>query len=432
MGNAGIVAVLLLALWNFNACTVTNRKHYFHVLNVRAEGEIIANSSISAFKREITPFFKPTVELSASGTSAGGTSIPSPRSSSTLSPSSLLSYLSRVAHYFAYPAERETSTRSNTACDESTSFCKNSGVRRLKAVATAAIKPLAYGNGPLMVNGINVYFIYYGRWPLKSGQSTLEAFVKDINSASPDPPSINTPRKWWAIALQYYQIVNGVKSYVSNKVTFAKAVYDNYSLGKYLNEDQVWAVVSSKISKGLLPKDVNGVYFVLGSSDVSSVGFCTDNCGWHTNEIYQGTSIKYSFVGDPTTTCPLECTGLSTVNAPTGFRGADAMVVTLGHELVEAATDPEPFSGWVNFNKEENADICAEVYGGVITQKVGSSTITYNMVGPSGLKYYMQGNYDLKTGKCVMSATTPPKSPPPKSPPPARRPPPPKRIRRSL
>ena len=64
-----------------------------------------------------------------------------------------------------------------------------------------------------------------------------------------------------------------------------------------MSDRKVAAVVSNAINSGKLPKDNNGIYFVLTSSDVAETsGFCSRYCGWHTYGTLSGTNIKYSFV----------------------------------------------------------------------------------------------------------------------------------------
>jgi hypothetical protein len=40
------------------------------------------------------------------------------------------------------------------------------------------------------------------------------------------------------------------------------------------------SIVNTCISNGL-PRDSNGVYFVISSADVAQGSFCSSYCGWH-------------------------------------------------------------------------------------------------------------------------------------------------------
>ena len=85
-----------------------------------------------------------------------------------------------------------------------------------------------------------------------------------------------------------------------------------------------------------LPKDTNGLYFVLTCSDVrESSGFCTQYCGWHTHATLLNSDIKYSFVGNPDR-CPSACEE-ETVS-PNGDSGADGMASIMAHEAEETTT----------------------------------------------------------------------------------------------
>lgn len=73
-----------------------------------------------------------------------------------------------------------------------------------------------------------------------------------------------------------------------------------YTKGTNPSNADIQSVVTTAISSGALPGDVNGVYFELSSADVNqNSGFCTNYCGWHTNTNMAGVGyIKYSWVGE--------------------------------------------------------------------------------------------------------------------------------------
>ena len=89
-----------------------------------------------------------------------------------------------------------------------------------------------------------VYVIYYGAWTPRQ-KTIIRNFVGNIGI---------TP--WWAINRAY-----GV-SYIIYRGT----IDDNYSQGKALTGNGVWMVVYNALTKGLLPKDNNGIYLVLTSA----------------------------------------------------------------------------------------------------------------------------------------------------------------------
>jgi len=130
----------------------------------------------------------------------------------------------------------------------------------------------------------------------------------------------------------------------------------------------VQSVVATALNNGQLPRDSNGVYFVLTSSGISETsGFCTSYCGWHTHATLGGVDIKYSFVGNPDrcqSACEIQRTG---PNSPaSGVGGADGMANVMSHELEEAISDPD-LNAWFDTNGEENADKCNFNFGATHT-----------------------------------------------------------------
>ena len=115
------------------------------------------------------------------------------------------------------------------------------------------------------------------------------------------------------------------------------------------------------ISNGSLPKDTNGLYLVLTSSDVNETsGFCTVYCGWHNHGTILSSDIKYSFVGNPDR-CSSACEAQTV--SPNGDSGADGMASIMAHETEEAISDPDLNAWWNSNTGAENADQCAWKFG---------------------------------------------------------------------
>jgi hypothetical protein len=214
---------------------------------------------------------------------------------------------------------------------------------------------ITYNGGPVMHGTINVYYIWYGNW---SGNSAVQILTDLANNIGGSPYfNINTT----------YGDTTG--AYVSNSVHYAGSETDNYSQGTRLSDAQIALIVNSHIGAGHLPVDPNGVYFVLTSSDVNeSSGFCTQYCGWHTDDTLAGADIKYAFIGNPAR-CPSACEEQTT--SPNGNAGADGMASIISHELEESATDPD-LNAWVDSSGAENADKCAWTFGATYTVANGS------------------------------------------------------------
>lgn len=212
---------------------------------------------------------------------------------------------------------------------------------------------ISYHGGPVMKgNPVHAYVIWYGNWS-GSGSNTaatrslIEHFLGTIGGSNIE--KVNTT----------YGDSSGN---VSGNVSFSGSTIVSSSTN--LSDSGVETQVANAISSGRLPKDTNGVYFVLSSSNISETsGFCTQYCGWHTHATISSSDIKYAFVGNPDR-CPSGCEIQTTgPNSPaTGVGGADGMANVISHELEEAISDPD-LNAWFDSNGEENADKCNFNFG---------------------------------------------------------------------
>jgi Phosphate-induced protein 1 conserved region len=240
-----------------------------------------------------------------------------------------------------------------------------------------------YHNGPVMLNTVHVYYVWYGSWNSGSAEVPI---LEDLAGTIGGTP-------YFHINTTYY---NGSNQHVSGNVTFQGATMTPAYLGNSLSDAQIKTVVSDAIAGGL-PKDTNAVYFVLTSSDVTaSSGFCTQYCGWHTHGTISGSDIKYSFVGNPLR-CPSACQEQNV--GPNGSSGADGMASIISHELEEAVTDPD-LNAWYDNRGYENADKCAWTFGSTTTLPNGSHT---NM-SFGGRDWLIQQNWvNASGGYCAKS-----------------------------
>jgi len=140
-----------------------------------------------------------------------------------------------------------------------------------------------------------------------------------------------------------------------------------------LSDTSLRTTVGNAISSGRLPKDPNGVYFVLSSSNINETsGFCTRYCGFHTHATLSGSDIKYSFVGN-VDRCPNGCESQTTGpnSAATGQGGIDGMANVMSHELEEAISDPD-LNAWFDSSGQENGDKCNFNFGATSNCAAGS------------------------------------------------------------
>jgi hypothetical protein len=242
---------------------------------------------------------------------------------------------------------------------------------------------ISYHGGPVMTGTTLVYYIWYGNWGGNSANTILEHFAKNIGGS----PYFN-------INTTYY---DGGNAHVANGVNYGGSTTDNYSRGTSLSDEAVQGIVMDAINSNRLPKDPNGVYFVLSSADVNEIsGFCKAYCAWHTHGTILGTDIKYSFVGNPDR-CPSGCAAQAI--GPNGNAGADGMASLIAHELEESVTDPD-LNAWYDQRGSENADKCAWTFGTVY--KTSNGAYANMLLG--GKDYLIQRNWvNASGGYCAIS-----------------------------
>src|SRR5882672_7510861 len=209
-----------------------------------------------------------------------------------------------------------------------------------------------YHGGPVMKGTVNIYLIWYGNWAgtgsnTAATRSLVEHFVGTLGG---------TP----------YEVINSTYGDATGNVSgnLVLAGTTTVSTATNLNDTRLRTSVSNAISSGALPRDANGVYMVLSSSNINETsGFCTQYCWFYTRTTLNGVDIKYAFVGNPDR-CPSGCEAQTTgPNSPaTGIGGADGMINIITHESEEAITDPD-LNAWFDASGEEDADKCNFKFG---------------------------------------------------------------------
>ena len=202
-----------------------------------------------------------------------------------------------------------------------------------------------YNVGPVMrANPVPIYLIWYGNW---NGTGSNTARTKTL--------------------IEHFISVLGGSPYELINTTYGDNTGDvsgNVSLGgsviiaatQNLTDAGVQSVVANAISSGALPRNANGIYFVLTSSGISETsGFCTQYCGFHTHATLGGVDIKYAFVGNPDR-CPSGCEVQTTgPNSPApGVGGADGMVFQIAFQQNETLSDPD-LNAWFDSLGRENS-----------------------------------------------------------------------------
>ncbi|HVE84651.1 MAG TPA: hypothetical protein VND93_17460 [Myxococcales bacterium] len=214
---------------------------------------------------------------------------------------------------------------------------------------------IANHNGAVVTGTPNVYFIWYGSWTGNTAQPILVDFITNLGGSP-----------WFQINTKYPAFAGGSPSGV---VIYGGSVDDAYSHGPSLSDTDLAAVVAGQFASGGLPLDPNGIFVILGSSDVTATsGFCSAYCGQHSSAVYNGSTFRYVFVGNADR-CPSACSPQAL--SPNGNAGADAMANALANELSTTITDPL-LTAWYDRDGFESADKCAWTYGGTYTTSNGA------------------------------------------------------------
>src|SRR5262249_11489406 len=117
------------------------------------------------------------------------------------------------------------------------------------------------GTNPDFSNTPNIYFTWYGSWTGDTALDILPDFAFNLGGS----PYFNINTSY----------TDGTGNPVINLANFGGSSFDNYSQGSVLNLSRVATIVANAIGRGDLPLDINGVYFVLTSADVTEGQFCS-------------------------------------------------------------------------------------------------------------------------------------------------------------
>ncbi|ORY36498.1 hypothetical protein BCR33DRAFT_722013 [Rhizoclosmatium globosum] len=236
--------------------------------------------------------------------------------------------------------------------------------------------------GPVMVNGVNLYLIWYGKHASRT-KSIVRNFISGLGTS-----------KWWGITEQY---TDSKGNKPNSKIRIAKEYQDNYSKGKTITTTQ--QIIQDTIKKQKWPEQFS-----------ASQELCTHYCGYHST-----TNIKWGLIGnglkcpcDPVYGCSRGCIQTLYRTNPTNKtysinkdQAADSMINVLAHEITETVTDYF-FGTWMDATGWENADKCNQVF---LTTK-NKSGVPYNLDFGKYGKYLVQSNWDRLSQKCALQLVT--------------------------
>lgn len=247
----------------------------------------------------------------------------------------------------------------------------NLAVFSASVVAQKTSNKMIYHNGAVLQGASNIYFIYYGCWNCGYAGSNLDTkmILTDLAIYLGGSPyfRINTTYPdAGGFAPNGYLIYGG------------DAQDASYSEGSNLTVAGFEAIITKQIYNFYLPADPNGIYVILGSSDVSSdaTGFCTSSAAPYHGYFNLFSSLKYVFVGNAAR-CPQAAApqfygrGGRQLPTPNANFAADAMASTLAQALDATVTNPA-FNAWFDRSGLENAEKCAGKFGTVYTTANGA------------------------------------------------------------
>jgi hypothetical protein len=238
---------------------------------------------------------------------------------------------------------------------------------------------MSFHGGGTMLNGtVNIYIIWYG--PDWSSNKIYSWIDRDVAEE-------------FVILPQFFQdLDNSQYLFLANEyggaphIRFVRVI-TVHGGPTLLSAGTIESVIQGAIQGGWFPVDPNGIYFVFtdsgdhydGQCGVPGVAEC--DCGFHDYFFYNGTALRYSWVGDPN--------GVSTCQTGYSVNGsvrADSMVEITSHELLETITDPQD-GGWYHQDTcGEIGDLCNWQW---TVQTIGSS------------QYTVQEQWSNRLGQCL-------------------------------
>ncbi len=207
---------------------------------------------------------------------------------------------------------------------------------------------VSYGDGPVLVKP-KVYLVFWGYKKYGDPDKVmplLENYYKNMGGSAHNN-----------IYTQYYQIVGGVTSYITNPTNQLGGVWnDPHAIPLSPTDVQVAAEALKAVTH--FGYDPNGSYVIATAHGHSTAGFGSYWCGYHSaTTMTGGDLVSYTnlpYAPDSGVNC-----GSNATAAPSDESSVDeGVTIIAGHEEGESVTDPNPPSGWDNVQYGEIGDIC--------------------------------------------------------------------------
>jgi len=236
-----------------------------------------------------------------------------------------------------------------------------------------------YYGGPVLLDP-KVYIIFWGY--KKYGDPDKVAPLLEAYSKVEGGSRHNN------IYTQYSDIVNGKTNYITNPKGQQGGIWFDNTNPVPTNPNDAQVAQESLNGVAKFGYDPNGSYVVATPHGHSSQGFGSSFCAYHSSVESGGNLVSYTnfpYMPDGGIAC-----GSNDVLAPKDESGVDeGVTIVAGHEYGESITDPDPDTGWYNFQHGEIGDICA--WHEVANVKFGKKTYTMQPMYSNASETCVQG-----------------------------------------
>jgi hypothetical protein len=245
-----------------------------------------------------------------------------------------------------------------------------SSSRRCSAAGQAS-SGLQYGGGPLAIHPL-VYLDFWGsQWD--SDANGVQQYMQNLFGG------LGAPGDSWSTSMSQYTDSGGNSPQFTGAVLAGTWVDDAAPAPQSASANELAAEAQFAAQQfgGVSGPDAD--IYVVSPSGTTPDGFNAGGgfCAWHD---WNGTTAytNMPYVLDAGASCGED-----------SVQGAlDGFSIVGGHEYAEAVTDPEPPSGYVDPNGEENGDLCAWTNLGTVSLATGT--------------FAMQPLWSNQDGGCVM------------------------------
>ncbi|MDH6121169.1 hypothetical protein [Kitasatospora sp. GAS204B] len=248
---------------------------------------------------------------------------------------------------------------------------RGAGAKATRAAHPApAASNLIYNGGPVQ-HQVTVYLVFWGnQWD--SDGNGVQQYETNLFSG------LGTSQDTWSTVTSQYTDNSGAGPSFNGAVLGGTWVDDSGAAPAAAQQADIAAEANVGAQHfGASGPDVQIV--VMSPSGTSPDGFPNSGfCAWHD---YNG-SVSYTnmpYVLDAGSGC-----GASSVSSQ-----LDGFSIVEGHEYAESMTDPQPSSGWVASDGEENGDLCAWQNLAAVSLPTGS--------------FAMQPTWSNAAGGCAIS-----------------------------